>query len=222
GALVPLELVLLWMVSCPGFRGVVQLLDWFELPDGFALVMERPERCRDLWYLLDERGFLPEPAAWGLFRQVLHAVRHCTSRGVLHRDIKAENVLVDLATGEAKLIDFGCGTILQDTFYTQMSGTPEYCPPEWILFGCYHGQPATIWSLGVLLYDLVCGHLPFHTAEDIVRGQLFFPPRVSQACQHLIRWCLSMDPTDRPSLEDLLEHSWLQNPHLAQETAEIR
>ncbi|NWZ91234.1 PIM1 kinase, partial [Nesospiza acunhae] len=89
-------------------------------------------------------------------------------------------------------------------------GTPEYSPPEWILFGCYHGQPATIWSLGILLYQLVCGHLPFHTNEGIVRGQLFFLPRVSHECQHLIRWCLCTDPTDRPSLEDLFEHSWLQ------------
>ncbi|XP_062345091.1 serine/threonine-protein kinase pim-1-like [Cinclus cinclus] len=207
GALVPLELVLLWMASWPGFRGIVRLLDWFELPDGFALVMERPERCQDLWHLLHAGGFLPEPVARALFRQVLGAVRHCTSRGVLHRDIKAENVLVDLATGEAKLIDFGCGTILQDTFYTQMAGTREYYPPEWILFGRYHGQPATIWSLGILLYQLVCRHLPFKSREDIVRGQLFFPPRVSQECQHLIKWCLSMDPADRPSLDDLLEHS---------------
>ncbi|KAM7062008.1 serine/threonine-protein kinase pim-1-like [Acridotheres tristis] len=228
------------MVSCPDFLGVVQLLDWFELPDGFALVMERPECCQDLWYLLEARGLLPEPVARGLFRQVLQAVWHCTSRGILHRDIKAENVLVDLATGEAKLIDFGCGTILQDTLYTRMSGTPEYNQLEWILFSCYHGQPATIWSLGILLYELVCRHLPFKTSEDIVRGQFFIPLWVSQggdvpsrhgskkglgrwqlSVQHLIRWCLSIDPEDRPCQEDLSEHSWLPNPHLAQETAAI-
>ncbi|NXQ42910.1 PIM1 kinase, partial [Catharus fuscescens] len=141
---------------------------------------------------------------------VLQAVWHCTSRGVLHRDIKAENILVDPATGEAKLIDFGYRTILQDTLYTGMAGMREYFPLEWILFGCYHGQPATIWSLGILLYQLVCSHLPFKTREDIIWRQLFFPPQVSQECQHLIRWCLCMDPADRPCLEDLLEHPWLQ------------
>ncbi|XP_037989978.1 translation initiation factor IF-2-like isoform X2 [Motacilla alba alba] len=114
------------------------------------------------------------PVAWGLLGQVLEAVQHRTSRSVLRRDIKAENVLVDLATGEAELIDFGCGTILQDAFHARMSGTLEYSPLEWILFGCYCGQPATIWSLGILLYDLVCEHLPFHSDEGIIWGQLFF------------------------------------------------
>ncbi|NWZ41256.1 PIM3 kinase, partial [Brachypodius atriceps] len=88
---------------------------------------------------------LTELVAEGLFRQVLEAVRHCNSRPAPRH--KVEKVLVDLATGEAKRIDFGCGTILQDTFYTRMS---VYSPPEWILFGCYHGQPATISSLGIL------------------------------------------------------------------------
>ncbi|XP_054150590.1 LOW QUALITY PROTEIN: serine/threonine-protein kinase pim-1-like [Melozone crissalis] len=221
GTLVPLELALLWKVSRPGFRSVMRLLDWFEVPKGFALLTEHPQRCQHLWCFLHKRWFLMEPVAQGLLRQVLEAVRRCSRRGVLRHHIKAEKALVNLATGEAKLLDFGCSTILQDTFYTQMSRTSEYSPPEWILFGCYHGQPATIWSLGILLCELVCGHLPFHTNEDIVRGQLFFPPQMSQECQHLIRWCFCMDPTDRPSLEDLFEHSWLQEPCLAQETAEM-
>ncbi|NWZ16987.1 PIM1 kinase, partial [Agelaius phoeniceus] len=93
---------------------------------------------------------LPEEVARELFRQVLEAVRHCTSCGVLHGDIKPETILLDLHTGQAKLIDFGCGTYLQDTAYTHFAGTWSYSPPEWSHFGWYYGKPATIWSLGIL------------------------------------------------------------------------
>ncbi|NWQ61078.1 PIM3 kinase, partial [Neopipo cinnamomea] len=91
-----------------------------------------------------------EEVARGLFRQVLEAVRCCTGRGVPHRDSKGKNIILDVATGEAKLIDFGCTTFLKDMIYTGWAGTPEYSPPEWILFHCYHGHSATIWSLGIL------------------------------------------------------------------------
>ncbi|XP_064285575.1 serine/threonine-protein kinase pim-1-like, partial [Passer domesticus] len=158
GTSAPLEIVLLDKVSS-GFSGVVQLLEWVELPNDIFMVLERPEHCQDLHHFIQARGFLSEEVARQLFRQVLEAVRHCTSCGVLHRDIKPENILVDLATGQAKLIDFGCGTYLQETAYTHFAGTPSYSPPEWTRFGWYHGEPATIWSLGILLHEMVCGKM---------------------------------------------------------------
>ncbi|XP_058717365.1 uncharacterized protein LOC131590964 [Poecile atricapillus] len=175
----PLEIVLLDKVST-GFPSVVQLLKWFELPMHIVMVLERPERCEALQRSIRARRFLSEEEARELFRQVLEAVRHCTSCGVLHRDIKPENILVDLDTGQAKLIDFGCGTYLQDTAYTQFAGTLSYSPPEWILQQRYHGQAATNWSLGLLLYQLVIGKHLFRKGQQIIWGRIFFPQRLSQ------------------------------------------
>ncbi|XP_066196553.1 LOW QUALITY PROTEIN: serine/threonine-protein kinase pim-1-like [Sylvia atricapilla] len=213
GAHAPLEIVLLDKVS-GGCARVIQLLEWVELPSSFLLVLEHPERCQDLSAFLAERRFLPEEEARGLFRQVLEAVRHCTSCGVLHRDIKPGNILFDLATGQLKLIDFGCGAFLRDTAYTQFAGTLSYSPPEWIHHQCYHGEAATIWSLGLLLYHLVMGKHPFRRGQQIIWGQILFPRWLSQECQDVIKRCLSMQPLDRPSLEDLFNDPWLQGVHL--------
>ncbi|KAM7020603.1 serine/threonine-protein kinase pim-1-like [Acridotheres tristis] len=214
GTSAPLEIVLLDKVST-GFPGVIQLLEWLELPNNIVMVLERPERCQDLHHFIRARGFLSEEVARELFRQVLEAVRHCTSCGVLHRDIKPQNVLVDLATGQAKLIDFGCGTYLQDTAYTHFAGTLSYSPPEWTKFGWYYGKPATIWSLGILLHQMVCGEHPFRRGQNISWDhQLSLPQRLSQECQGLIRRCLSMLDIERPSLEDLFSDPWMQNIHL--------
>ncbi|XP_014736952.1 PREDICTED: LOW QUALITY PROTEIN: serine/threonine-protein kinase pim-1-like [Sturnus vulgaris] len=174
GARAPLEIVLMDKVSS-GCLAVILLLEWVELPNSFLLVLERPERCQDLSGLLAERRFLPEEEARGLFRQVLE-----TSCGVLHRDIKPENILLDLATGQLKLIDFGCGAFLQDTAYTQFAGTLSYSPPEWIHHQHYHGEAAAMWSLGLLLYHLVVGKHPFRRGQEIIWGRILFPQRLSQ------------------------------------------
>ncbi|XP_071435885.1 serine/threonine-protein kinase pim-1-like [Pithys albifrons albifrons] len=213
GTRAPLEIVLLNKVST-GFPGVIQLLEWFELSNAFLLVMERPQWSQDLFHLIREWKFLPEEVAWKLFCQVLKAVQHCTSCGVLHRDIKPENILLDLATGNLKLIDFGCGTFLRDRVYTQFAGTLSYSPPEWIHHKYYHGEGATIWSLGILLYQMVCGKHPFLQGWSTMGGQLLFPQPVSRECRHLIKWCLSIRPSERPSLEDLFCHPWVQGMHL--------
>ncbi|NXD03313.1 PIM1 kinase, partial [Certhia familiaris] len=99
--------------------------------------------------------------------------------GVLHRDIKPENLLLHLDNADLKLIDFGGGIFLQEQPFTKFAGTHAYSPPKWISLGCYHGHSATIWSLGMLLYVMVCGTVPFQGDSDIVLGQLFFVQPVS-------------------------------------------
>uniref|UniRef100_A0A8C3UXU2 non-specific serine/threonine protein kinase n=1 Tax=Catharus ustulatus TaxID=91951 RepID=A0A8C3UXU2_CATUS len=194
-----MEIVLMEKVGS-GCHYIIQLLDWFELPDSFVLVMERPVASQDLLQFLLEQELLCEEMARWLFCQVLEAVRHCTACGVLHRDIKPENLLVDPESGDLKLIDFGCGTFLQERPFTRFAGTHAYSPPEWIVLGCYHGHSATIWSLGVLLYVMVCGSLPFWDDRDIVSGQLFFEHQVSPGWYPASRRQAAADGSVQPGL----------------------
>ncbi|TRZ06607.1 hypothetical protein HGM15179_020500, partial [Zosterops borbonicus] len=166
GISAPLEIVLLDKVSS-GCAGIIQLLEWAEFPNSFLLVLEHPEPSQDLQHFIRAREFLSKQVARELFRQVLEAVQHCTSCRVLHRDIKPEIILLDLATGQLKLIDFGCRIL-------------SYSPPEWIHHQCYHSTAATIWSLALMLYQLVMGKHPFRTGQEIIWGWILFPQWLSQ------------------------------------------
>ena len=111
-----------------GLKGVVKLIDCFERHDSYIIVMERPEPCKDLFDFITEKGMLEEQMARNFFRQVFETVIACHRKGIIHRDIKDENLLVDLKTLDLKLIDFGSGSYLRPGYYTDFDGKSDIRP----------------------------------------------------------------------------------------------
>jgi len=205
--MVPLELKLLHTVQ--SVNGVIKLIDYFERPDSYIYVLERPSRSKDLFDFITEKGALEEKLAVKFFKQIVQTVVDCHAKGVVHRDIKDENLIVDLKTGQLKLIDFGSGGIWKEEAYTDFDGTRCYSPPEWIRFSRYHANPATVWSLGILLFDMVQGDVPFEKDDEICNAELKYRKEISPECKDLIQSCLKIHPGSRIELSSILSHPWM-------------
>jgi serine/threonine protein kinase len=207
GRSVPLELSLLY--SCQSVPGVVRLIDFYDRGDYFLYIMERPVNSRDLFDFISQHRTLGEERARNLFRQVVDTVIECYERGVVHRDIKDENLIVDMDTVRLKLIDFGSGAFVKKEPFNDYDGTRVYAPPEWIQYKQYYGDSLTVWSLGILLYDMVCGDIPFESDNAICKGELVFLTKVSLQCETLIRSCLAINYEERIGLYGVKNHPWL-------------
>ena len=192
--------------------GVIKLLEFYELRDEFVLVFERPSPCSDLNEFFKKSGGFAKELVQNFFCQILGTVKSCHDHGIVHRDIKLQNILVDLKQLKLKLIDFGCSAFVKNEDYTDFGGTPAYSAPEWYEKNAYQGEPFTVWSLGVLLYFMSFGDFPFDTNEEALCDEVeFWGDSWSEECQDVIRKCLEKRPEDRITLEQLLEHEFVKN-----------
>ena len=162
-------------------------------------------------------GRMTEKNARLYFHQIIDAVIYLHSTGVVHRDLKAENLLLTADYKCVKLADFGFSNYYShDNFLTTWCGSPPYAAPELFEGKQYNGPKADIWSLGVVLYVLVCGALPFdgNTLQSlksrVLSGKFRIPYFMSCDCEHLIRHMLITDPEKRYTLQQIKQHKWMR------------
>ncbi|XP_042209356.1 serine/threonine-protein kinase SIK1-like isoform X1 [Homarus americanus] len=176
-------------------------------------------------------GRMSESMARRKFWQILSAVEYCHNRHIVHRDLKAENLLMDVNMN-MKIADWGFSNYYTpaDTLNT-WCGSPPYAAPEVFEGKKYIGPEIDIWSLGVVLYVLVCGALPFDGAtlpalrDRVLSGRFRIPYFMSSDCEQLVRKMLVLDPTRRYSVEQIKRHRWMQAeepPRLSFDSPTIR
>jgi BR serine/threonine kinase len=200
------EIALMRLVNHPN---VLRIIGVLESRKHIYLVLEYAEKG-ELFNFLLSKGLLPEQLALDIFRQILLAVESLHHLGICHRDLKLENILLD-SYDRVKLADFGFARWVSSNLSSTACGSPHYCAPEVLSCNPYDGRIADVWSLGVILYTLVAGSLPFEDPSvpgllrKVRQGQ--FPmPRVRPDLQDLIARMLIVKPGNRITIPQVKSH----------------
>ncbi|XP_063756254.1 serine/threonine-protein kinase MARK2 isoform X8 [Eleginops maclovinus] len=197
---------------------IVKLFEVIETEKTLYLVMEYASGGEVFDYLV-AHGRMKEKEARAKFRQIVSAVQYCHQKCIVHRDLKAENLLLD-ADMNIKIADFGFSNEFTlgnklDTF----CGSPPYAAPELFQGKKYDGPEVDVWSLGVILYTLVSGSLPFdgqnlkELRERVLRGKYRIPFYMSTDCENLLKKFLILNPSKRGSLEQIMRDRWMNVGH---------
>lgn len=193
---------------------IVKLYQVIETEKTLYLVMEYASGGEVFDYLV-LHGRMKEKEARAKFRQIVSAVQYCHQKKIIHRDLKAENLLLD-SEMNIKIADFGFSNEFVpgnklDTF----CGSPPYAAPELFQGKKYDGPEVDVWSLGVILYTLVSGSLPFDGStlrelrERVLRGKYRIPFYMSTDCENLLKKFLVLNPSRRASLEVIMKDKWM-------------
>uniref|UniRef100_A0A8C5EN96 Serine/threonine-protein kinase n=1 Tax=Gouania willdenowi TaxID=441366 RepID=A0A8C5EN96_GOUWI len=193
---------------------VIGLMDVFHLETEVIIVMERPPDTVDGLGYLFEVKHIPDDLAKVIFKQIINTALLMHKNGVFHRDLKPENFLVNRSKGtpEIRVIDIGCGDFVENEPFSRFYGTPEYGPPEHIRGETYMAEATTVWQIGVMLH-MTCTRVNFDTSDYMKKDKEVLK-NVSKECNDFLSQCLALDPNQRPTLEDLLLHPWLEKANL--------
>jgi serine/threonine protein kinase len=168
----------------------------------------------DVYSLLERKGRIPEAEARHYFQQLISALEYCHSQAIVHRDLKPENLLLD-DSSVIKIADFGLATHIEDGLHCMSScGSPNYAAPEIVSCSAYCGPEVDIWSVGVILFALVSGRLPFDDPsfptlfKRIRKAEFKLPLEFSDALKDLILRILNPDPIARITIQQLKCHPW--------------
>uniref|UniRef100_A0A8C7YLS7 MAP/microtubule affinity-regulating kinase 3 n=1 Tax=Oryzias sinensis TaxID=183150 RepID=A0A8C7YLS7_9TELE len=193
---------------------IVQLFEVIETEKTLYLVMEYASGGEVFDYLV-AHGRMKEKEARAKFRQIVSAVYYCHQKNIVHRDLKAENLLLD-ADSNIKIADFGFSNeFTEGSKLDTFCGSPPYAAPELFQGKKYDGPEVDIWSLGVILYTLVSGSLPFdgqnlkELRERVLRGKYRVPFYMSTDCEGILRRFLVLNPAKRCSLEQIMKDKWI-------------
>lgn len=192
----------------------------------------------DLFECIERHHNFEESLAKYIFRQIVNCVAYLDNLGICHRDIKDENIVIDdkyhvsidvhcfvghhiryliHLISQVKLIDFGSAVILprhygqnKPCYFGKFYGTVSFASPEILLCKPYRAEPAEIWALGVLLYTILFGEVPFTHPSMAIAGRFATPKiKVSSKCMHLLSCMLERNPDKRPTIQMIRTHPWL-------------
>ncbi|XP_057416421.1 CBL-interacting serine/threonine-protein kinase 1 isoform X2 [Lotus japonicus] len=176
----------------------------------------------ELFDKIVSKGKLNEDKGRKLFQQLIDGVSYCHSKGVFHRDLKLENVLVD-TKGNVEITDFGLSAMQQqfraDGLLHTTCGSPNYVAPEIIANRGYDGATSDVWSCGVILYVILTGYLPFDDRnlavlyQKIFKGDVQIPKWLSAGAQNIIKRILDPNPETRITMAGIKEDPWFKQDY---------
>eukprot|EP01147_Barroeca_monosierra_P003685 gene3685-6237_t len=209
---------------------IIHIHDMIDSPNFLYIILEFAKGGELFDRIVEKDGF-SEPEAKFFFLQLLDAVSYLHEQGVAHRDLKPENILLASTDNDSlvKVTDFGLAKLVgPQSFMKTMCGTPSYQAPEVLNTSLHrqegYGQAVDMWSLGVILYILLVGYPPFSDtlpiplSQQIIEGRYEMPDEywktISEQAKDIVRKLLSVDPSNRLTVQQALEHPFMQDSEI--------